>query len=683
MYFVQDSNMNSNSWLQELNPQQRDAVTSEDGPILVVAGAGSGKTKTLAYRVAFLISKGVPAEKILLLTFTRRAAKEMLSRAVQVLSSDNSLSNQVWSGTFHSVANRLLRIYGKSLGLEPEFTIIDPADAEDLLDVIRQKKVDVAKAGRFPRKSTLLSIYTRRMNTGEELELILKRDFSWCEKWREELKLIFKEYTALKQVRNILDYDDLLQYWFYLLQDKTAALIIEKRFEHILVDEYQDVNNLQADILRSMRQQNRNIMVVGDDAQSIYSFRAASIKNMLDFSSVYTGTRIVMLEQNYRSDTPILETTNCLIASARNRFSKQLFTNKVGGEIPQLITCNDEDHEAGEIIQRVLKHYEEGVPLHEQAVLFRAASHSATLEIALMKKDIPFIKYGGLRFLEAAHIKDFIAIVRTVENIQDEPAWFRILKLFKGVGPAKAAAVFEHLASNQFALDSLATAPVDKSVRQELLHLRKLHLDLRNSSEQQCPVQLEQVGRFYQPLLKENYDNADPRRNDIEHIIELSSQYRSRSQFLAELMLDPPASTSDLAGASRKDEDHLVLSTIHSAKGCEWDAVYVIHAADGCIPSDMATQNDESIDEELRLMYVAMTRARKNLYVLWPMRFFSRPQGFSDRHVYSQCSRFFTKDVCGTMQCIAGSDLSGNTESPEEMKDSRIDVKSRLRGIWD
>jgi DNA helicase-2/ATP-dependent DNA helicase PcrA len=675
--------MDSKSWLQELNQQQYDAVTSEDGPILVVAGAGSGKTKTLAYRVAHLISRGVQAEKILLLTFTRRAAKEMLSRAVQVLKTDNSIPNQVWSGTFHSIANRLLRLYGKQLGLEAEFTIIDPADAEDMLDVIRQKKVDIAKAGRFPKKSTLLAIYTRRMNTGEDLELILKRDFSWCEKWKDELKVIFKEYTAQKQLRNILDYDDLLQYWFYLLQDKKAASIIEKRFEHILVDEYQDVNNLQADILRMMRQENKNIMAVGDDAQSIYSFRAASVKNMVDFPKVYQGTRIIMLEQNYRSDAPILETTNRLIASAQNRFSKTLFTNKQGGEIPQLITCSDEDNEADEIIQRVLKQYEEGVPLHEQAVLFRAASHSATLEIALMKKDIPFIKYGGLRFLEAAHIKDFIAIVRSVENIQDEPAWFRILKLFKGVGPAKAAAIFEHLASQQFSLDALATAPVDKQVRQELLHLRKLHLDLRGCDEQQCAVQLELVGRFYLPLLKENYDNPDPRKNDIDHIVELSSQYKSRTQFLTELMLDPPVSTSDLAGASKKDEDHLILSTIHSAKGCEWDAVYILHAADGCIPSDMATQNAESIDEELRLMYVAMTRARKKLYVLWPMKFFSRPQGFSDRHVYAQCSRFFTKSVGASMECIASGNDAVLSDDIGGGIDSQIDVKSKLKGFWD
>jgi DNA helicase-2/ATP-dependent DNA helicase PcrA len=671
------------SWFQELNPQQREAVTSDDGPILVVAGAGSGKTKTLAYRVAHLISNGVSAEKILLLTFTRRAAKEMISRAVQVLSADVGISNQVWSGTFHSVANRLLRIYGSAVGLTPEFTIMDPADAEDMLDVIRQKKVDVAKTGRFPKKSTLLAIYTRRMNTGDELDLILRRDFSWCEKWKSELKVIFKEYTTLKQQRNILDYDDLLQYWFYLLQDKTAASIIGKRFEHILVDEYQDVNNLQADILRLMRQENKNIMAVGDDAQSIYSFRAASVKNMLDFPTVYQGTRIVMLEQNYRSDAPILETTNRLIASARNRFSKKLFTSKQGGEVPRLITCSDEENEAEEIIKRVLQHNEEGIPLHEQAVLFRAASHSATLEIALMKKEIPFHKYGGLRFLEAAHVKDFIALVRSVENIQDEPAWFRILKLFKSIGPAKAAAIFDHLASQQFSIDALATAPVDKTVRQELLNLRKLHLDLRKDSGLPCSVQLELAGRFYLPLLKENYDNPDPRKNDIDHIIELATQYKSRSQFLSELMLDPPASTSDLSGASKKDEDYLVLSTIHSAKGCEWDAVYCMHAADGCIPSDMATQDDESIDEELRLMYVAMTRARHYLYVLWPMKFFSRPQGFSDRHVYSQCSRFFTKEVCATMQCVAGGEAADVPMDISEMISTRVDVKSRLRDFWD
>lgn len=671
--------MNQN-WLKELNPQQLEAVSHIDGPLLVIAGAGSGKTKTLAYRVANLISKGVSPERILLLTFTRRASKEMLARASEALGSDNSLTTQVWGGTFHAIANRLLRIYSKSVGLPPEFTIIDQSDAEDMLDVIRQKKIDSQK-GRFPRKGTILAIYSRKMNSGEDLEIVIKKQFPWCQKWTSQLKGIYKEYVNIKQQQNILDYDDLLLYWYYLLEDPGASDVIASRFDHILVDEYQDTNKLQSDILLGMRKNNKNIMVVGDDAQSIYSFRAATVQNILQFPALFPGTCKVTLEQNYRSTEPILNTTNNLISQSRQRFAKNLFSTRKGGTVPQIITCKDEDHESGMIIEKILAHYEQGIALNRQAVLFRSSSHSASLELALMKKEIPFHKYGGLKFLDAAHVKDFLSIVRILENPKDEIAWFRILKLLDGVGPATAASIYNHYKLQNFSVDSLSTVPAPKNIVQELLRFRKLIIDISGKDDLPLGSQLELMSTFYMPLLEDNYENPVPRKNDIEHMVELSKGYRSRSQFLTDLILDPPASTSDLAGPSQKDEDYLVLSTIHSAKGLEWDAVYLIHAADGCIPSDMSTDSDDNIEEELRLAYVAMTRARDYLYVSWPMRFYSRPSGFSDRHSYSQCSRFFNEQVIGTMEKIVPTELQ--QENKIDSIELQSDIKSRIKNIWD
>ncbi|MBN1757694.1 MAG: ATP-dependent helicase [Chitinispirillaceae bacterium] len=671
--------MAQHDYLQELNEQQREAVLWGEGPLLVVAGAGSGKTRTLAYRVAHLIEKGVAPEKILLLTFTRRAAREMLNRAASILGDRASVTSQVWGGTFHAIANRLLRIYGKVLDLAPEFTIMDQSDAQDMLQVIRHKVIDKKVKGRFPRKGTLLAVYSRRINSGEELDDILKHWYPWCERWQEELKTIFREYVSLKQERSILDYDDLLVYWRFLLSDSAAAKQLGERFDHVLVDEYQDTNRLQADILEGMRKTNRNIMVVGDDAQSIYSFRAAMVRNMLDFPTLFPGTKTVLLEHNYRSCEPILVTTNEVIGQAKNRFSKTLFSTREGGERPKLVTCNDEAHEATTIVEQVLRHYEEGIALREQAVLFRAGSHSAALELELIRREIPFHKWGGLKFLEAAHIKDFISLVRLLENSRDEIAWFRVLQLFDGVGPSTASAVYAHVASRAFNATVLSEAGVSPKISRELMPLGRMFSDC--GSESSLQVQLDRVQKLYLPLLEKNYENAAPRRNDIEHLIELAGQYRSRSRFLAEITLDPPNSTSDFAGVPSREEDHLVLSTIHSAKGCEWNAVYLIHAADGCLPSDMATGSDDEIEEELRLAYVAMTRARDHLYVTWPMRFYSRPQGFSDGHIYGQCSRFFSAGVVETMEQVAAPGCDGGDTAVDI--NTSIDVKSQLRGLWD
>jgi DNA helicase-2/ATP-dependent DNA helicase PcrA len=674
--------MQNHDPFDELNPQQRDAVFSGDGPLLVVAGAGSGKTKTLAFRVARLIATGTDPDRIMLLTFTRRAAKEMLSRAAAALGNDAKLALQVWGGTFHATANRLLRTYGRAVSLAPEFTIIDQSDSEDMIDVLRHKRLDTADKGRFPRKNTLFAIYSRKMNSGEDLGCVLKNLFPWCERWEKEIKSIFRDYVELKQKRVVLDYDDLLLYWYYLLEDKKTADIVGSRFDHILVDEYQDSNKLQSDILMRMRTTGKNIMAVGDDAQSIYGFRAATVRNMLDFPSLFPGGRVVALEQNYRSTNQILNTTNLLIAQASSRYSKTLFSTRSDGALPQLVTCKDEEYEADFVVKRVLEHFEQGIALRKQAVLFRSGSHSATLEIALMKKNVPFHKYGGLRFLEAAHVKDFIALIRIADNLRDEMAWFRVLTLFKGVGPAIAGAAFEHLAKSNFDLESLGSFPFPRPVEGQVRKFMELLNAVGAGPEApDMPHQLEQIASFYAPLLDETYENSKPRASDIEHMVALSSGYTSRTQFIADLVLDPPVSTSDLAGPPKLDEDYLILSTIHSAKGCEWDAVYLIHAADGCLPSDMSTGNADEIEEELRLSYVAMTRARDYLYVVWPLRFYSHPSGHSDRHVYAQCSRFFSKNVKESMALVSFGE-ERKADAPE-ITGPPIDIRDKLKSLWD
>jgi DNA helicase-2/ATP-dependent DNA helicase PcrA len=670
------------NWLDELNPQQAEAVTHGDGPLLVVAGAGSGKTRTLAYRVSDLISRGIEPERILLLTFTRRAAEEMLRRAASVIPKGNSVICQVWGGTFHSFANRILRMYSQAADLPPDFTIIDRTDAEDLLDVIRNDMAFSQKESRFPRKGTCLAVYSRRVNGEEELGTVLKRDFPWCEMWKDELKALFGEYVARKQRQNVLDYDDLLLYLFYLLQVEDVADSIGGRFDHVLVDEYQDTSRMQAGILKGLRLRNNNIMVVGDDAQSIYGFRSATVRNMLDFPQQFPGAKIVTLGQNYRSIQPILATTNRVIAQARERYSKNLWSDRIGDQQPRLITCSDESSQDDEVIRLVLDHYEQGIPLHKQAVLFRAASHSNSLELALTRKNIPFRKYGGLRFLETAHIKDLISFLRLLENPRDEIAWFRVLQLLNGVGPATATSVLDHIRDNAFRLSSVISFKAPVAARKEMAEFGSLIGDLGNMGDEDPSIQIERIRCFYRPLLWRNHENPEPRENDIEHLGVLAGAYRSRRQFLADLVLDPPVSTGDRAGPPTKDEDWLVLSTIHSAKGLEWDVVYLIHAADGCLPSDMSTGSDDEIEEELRLAYVAMTRSRDFLYVLWPQRYYLRPFGLSDRHTYAQCSRFFTDEVLQTMEEVMVNRKPGH-EDAGIRKGRKGDIAKRIRLMWE
>ncbi len=673
--------MTTQPWLSDLNDAQRSAVRHGNGPLLIVAGAGTGKTKTLACRVTYLINQGVPPERILLLTFTRRAAEEMLKRASSVSSGGDALTRRVWGGTFHAVANRLLRIYAQAAGLSPDFTILDRADAEDTLNVARNDLSFSSRESRFPRKSTCLDIYSRRVNSTATLADLLKAEFPWCAMWENELNTLFRTYVNRKLARNLLDYDDLLLFWFHLLEDPGLAASIGGRFDHILVDEYQDTNQIQAGILERMRKTNKNITVVGDDAQSIYSFRSATVRNMLDFPSQFPGTTIVTLDQNYRSKQEILDTTNLIIGQSHERYSKELWSRRNDGERPKLITCVDESAQDEAVVKTVLEHYEQGIPLRQQAVLFRAASHSSSLELALARHNIPFHKYGGLRFLESAHVKDLISFLRIAENSRDEIAWFRVLQLLDGVGPATAGNAFKHVSENDYKPLSLLDISAPASIKKQLDALGNLINKIVEMGDARPSVQVDMIREFYNPLLLRNYEDPAPRAADIEHLQQIAARYNTRQEFLSDLVLDPPVSTGDIAGVPSKDEDWLVLSTIHSAKGLEWDVVYLIHAADGCLPSDMATGTNEGIDEELRLTYVATTRAKDFLYVLWPLRYYAKSAGISDRHSYAQCCRFFTDKVKTTMDNVAfpaASEPSQNQGSEQ----IRTNIADRIREMW-
>ncbi len=668
-------------WLAELNPAQRQAVIHGQGPLLVVAGAGTGKTRTLAYRVAYLVASGVNPESIMLLTFTRRAAQDMLARAAGIVTRMGLNISQVWGGTFHSVAHRLLRMHAKAVGISPEFTVLDEADAAELMGLLRSELGLAGGERRFPRKGTCLNIYSRCVNSELPVTEVVERHYPWCAGWEEQLKELFGSYECRKQDRRVLDFDDLLVYWAELAAHPRLGSRLSNRFEHILVDEYQDTNVVQARILQGMRRDRRSITVVGDDAQSIYSFRAAEVRNMLDFPVQFPGTSVITLEENYRSTTPILETTNRLIGQARERYTKDLWSSRGDGPRPRLVTCADEHAQDDYLISRVLEHLDQGILMRNQAVLFRASHLSASLEVELQRRGIPYHKYGGLRFLEAAHVKDVLALLRIAENPRDELAWLRALKLFQGVGDTTAAAGLRHVASSGYDPRSISSFKGPSSAREALANLGELMRDLL-ASEQPPAAQLSRVRVYYEPLLERLYEQPEARARDLASLEQIASGFSSRQRFLVELQLDPPNSTSDLAGPPHLDDDWLVLSTIHSAKGGEWDVVYLTHAADGFLPSDMACGSEEEIEEELRVAYVALTRARDYLYVLWPLRYYYRRVAPCYRHGFAQPSRFIGPSVAESMR------REGYGITPEEADilasgAEQVDLAARLRSRWE
>ena len=680
--------------LNGLNDEQRRAACHDDGPLLIIAGAGTGKTTTLVHRVAQLIVRGAHPSRILLLTFTRRAAAEMLRRVDQLLqrvhcdSSDVGpkphVAGPVWGGTFHAVGTRLLRQYGRSLGLKDGFTIQDRPDSMDLLDVVRSELNLARTDKRFPKKATCLDICSQCVNTGQTVEATLASSFPWCEEHAEALKQLFRAYTERKGAANLLDYDDLLLYWHAALCDPKVASRIQQRFDCVLVDEYQDTNWLQSEIVRLLRPSGVGITAVGDDAQSIYAWRGATVRNILDFPQQFPNCTVIKLEQNYRSTQPILAATNAIIAQATERFRKDLWSASIGGSKPRLVTCTDDADEADFIVQQVLEQREAGIDLCRQAVLFRASPHSILLEAELARHNIPFVKYGGLKFIEAAHVKDLLALLRLAENPLDIVAGTRIVKLLPGVGPKKAQQLMHTLleAGGELAVWLHARVPADASE-----HWRKLVSvlsDLTKMSDQELPAQVNLARGFYAPLCEERYDRAAARLADLEQLELLASRFRSRSTMLSDLTLDPPNSTQDLAGDPVLDEDYLVLSTIHSAKGLEWDAVYVIHAVDGNIPSDKATGSKEQLDEELRLFYVALTRAKRLLTVCVPLAYYHAARGpWTDRHSYAQRTRFIHKDLTPLFDCQATRGQAESSMAQENHAPSVASgVRQRLTSMW-
>jgi len=689
--------------LQKLNPQQREAATHGDSPLLIVAGAGTGKTATLVHRVAWLIAHGVDPGRILLLTFTRRAAAEMLRRVENLLRhlqpegdppGDGGRQGpavgrfqlgRLWGGTFHAVATRLLRRYGKAIGLPPGFTIHDRADAEDLMSVVRTEQGLCKTDRRFPKKGTCMDIYSRCVNAREKLEHALVKHYPWCLEWGNELTRLFSGYVDRKEACGVLDYDDLLLFWLALLEDATAGPIVRGQFANVLVDEYQDTNVLQAQIVYQLSPQGRGVTVVGDDAQSIYSFRAATVRNILDLPQRYPDTKIVRLEQNYRSTQPILEATNRVIGLATERYTKNLWSARQDGQLPAHVTCDDESDQATFVVRKILEHREAGVALRRQAVLFRASHHSMLLEAELTARLIPFHKYGGLKFVETAHVKDLLAFLRLAENPRDAVAAARILPLMPGFGPAKARQLSEMLdqAGGDFSVWAAWKPP--PAAAKIWLELVALLEGLKVSSDA-LPVQVNRVRKFYGPILETTYDHVQPRLRDLEQLEHIAGRWRSRQRMLAEMALDPPSSTQDFAGPPILDDDYLVLSTIHSAKGLEWDAVYVIHAADGNIPSDMATKDTDGVEEERRLFYVALTRAKSWLYVLCPLKYYhSYRPGTSDRFGLAQRTRFLPEPVLMYFDRqittgIGGQD--GDDVGSLNLGLTSKTIRGRTKGLW-
>jgi len=632
----------------DLNKAQRRVVEHDGGPLLVVAGAGTGKTMTLAPRVAALLRRGVAPERVLLLTFTRRAAGEMLSRAARL--GDDEAAGRVWGGTFHAVAHRILRMHAASLGLAPGFSVIDQSDAADLMALVRGEHAGLER--RFPRGPTLAAIYSRLAGAQEPLGDVLERDFPWCARDAAAIGDVFTAYTERKRAQALLDYDDLLLWWRAALRTPRLGAVMAGAFDHVLVDEYQDVNAVQVDIVRGLRRERRDVMAVGDDAQAIYGFRAASPRHIRDFPEQFPGTTVVALEENYRSTSPVLAVANAVIDRATAGFAKTLWSRRPGGRRPVLVTCVDETAQSVAVCEELLARHEEGLALREQAVLFRAGWHSAALEVELGRRNIPFVKYGGLRFLQAAHVKDLVALLRIVENPYDELAWFRVLQLLDGVGAAGARRVLGELGvrppvASPTPLERLAqrSPAVPPAARDELAGLRDALLACHGDAALSPAAQTERLGNALTPLLRRAYDHVEPRLRDLEALVSLAAAQTSRAKLITDLTLDPPAETNDAAGPPGVDEDYVVLSTVHSAKGGEWTAVHVLHATDGMFPLDMALRDPEGIEEERRLFYVAVTRARTDLHVYFPLRFHHHPGRRDDAHGYAQLTRFLTSEV--------------------------------------
>ena len=682
------------NYLDKLNPEQRRAVEhgvglAAPGPLLVIAGAGSGKTNTLAHRVAHLMVHGADPRRILLMTFSRRAASEMSRRveriAAQVMGTSSGVVTDAlaWAGTFHGIGARLLREHATQIGIDPAFTIHDREDSADLMNLVRHELGLSEAKSRFPTKGTCLAIYSRVVNAQGELEAVLKETFPWCAMWAAELRTLFAGYVEAKQRQNVLDYDDLLLYWAGMMAEPDIAAEVSARFDHVLVDEYQDTNRLQASVLLAMRPGGAGLTVVGDDAQSIYSFRAATVRNILDFPTEFSPPAdIVTLDRNYRSTQAILGAANAVIELASERFTKNLWTDRASDAKPYLVTVRDEADQARYVVHKVLEAREGGVPLKSQAVLFRTSSHSGPLEIELTRRNIPFVKFGGLKFLDAAHIKDLLAILRWAENPRDRVAGFRVLQLLPGIGPGTAGKVLDAMATGPDPVWALGEVPPPPRAAEGWTGLVEL-VGRLSRGDAGWPTELGCARLWYEPLMEQRYEDALVRVQDIVQLEQIAGGYSSRERFLTELTLDPPDATSDQSGVPYLDEDYLILSTIHSAKGQEWKAVHVLNVVDGCIPSDLGTGSTHELEEERRLLYVAMTRARDELNLIVPQRFFVTQQHKrGDKHMYAQRTRFIPRAMVGLFEDILWPPVSPVRVDGMSPSPVRMDIGAQMRGMW-
>ncbi len=661
-----------------LNPEQRAAVLHGDGPLLIVAGAGTGKTRTLVHRVASLIERGVRAERILLLTFTRRAAEEMLTRVERLT---GQAGRRVLGGTFHATAHGTLRQFGQQAGIGEGFTILDQADSEDLMQLARAALGFGARERRFPKKETLQALYSRHINTDRTVEDLLRDGYPAYVDDLADIGRVFAEYVERKVARNLVDYDDLLLFWAAMLESEPLGAQIRSRYDHVLVDEYQDTNVLQSRILRGLAAGHGNVTVVGDDAQSIYAFRGATVRNILDFPQQFPGTTIITLDRNYRSTQPILDTANAVLAQATEGYRKQLHSiDDRPGELPWLVPTRDEQAQTMFTCDRLLQLCEtDGLRLDQVAVLVRAGYMSADLEIELAARRIPFEKWGGIKFLEAAHVKDMLAFLRVAENPRDEVSWFRLLQLLPGIGEISARRAIASLEQASWRVEGLqAWHPPPRAVSTHLA-LCTLMQRLSASSGADPGNDIALIRGVYDDILRARFDDAEVRLSDLVQLEHIASGYPDRGAFLSALALEPPSATSDLAqGRETVEDDALVISTIHSAKGKEWEAVFVIWAADGWIPSARAIRDATQIEEERRLFYVALTRAKRHLHVSYPL--YSYASRWSAEFALDQKSRFLDADVLGTMQRVQIAPPPAPEAPPQPAPPtSTLDVRAALR----
>jgi DNA helicase-2/ATP-dependent DNA helicase PcrA len=677
----------------QLNPSQRAAVEHGDAPLLVLAGPGSGKTATLAARAARLLADGADPQRLLMLTFSRRAAREMahrvslLARQALGLHAAAPAPALPWAGTFHAVAARLLRELAPGLGLSSDFTILDRVDAGDLLALQRQALGLASQRQRFPLKGTCLAIYSCCVNTARPLPEVLAARFPWCADWPQELNALFAAYTRAKHAQAVLDYDDLLACWAEALAEPAVGQALSARFRHVLVDEYQDTNRLQAQIVQRLRPDGRGLTAVGDDAQAIYGFRGADVGHILQFPAQFADARVLTLAQSYRSTQPLLDASNAVMAAAWRRHPKSMWSAVPGAARPQIVTVADEAAQAAWVADEVLRQREGGLELRQQAVLFRTARHSAALELELTRRRIPFVKYGGLQFIETSHVKDLMSLLRWSQNPRHATAGYRCLLLVPGIGTGLARRALDALQAEQNAPGVLRQLPVRPAAAADWAAFCDLFEQLQGNAQAgpqplRWPESVDAVLAWYRPQLERLHADAPVRWADLLQLQHIARGYPSRERFLAELTLDPPQASSDEPGEPQRDEDYLILSTIHSAKGQEWSAVHVLNVVDGCLPADLATGSAEEIDEERRLLYVAMTRARRQLHLLVPQRFHVGAQmRRGDRHLYAVRSRFLTNEVAAACDAVAPA-VEDTEGAATPSGGASVDLAARMQARW-